>query len=151
MSGMGVVEQILISPDKGAQMKIVPEVEARQGQGLVGDRYFLARNRQGPGAQVTMIELEKIEGFQKTSGLLFDAQDARRNIVTRGIELNPLVDREFYLGSILVRGVLLCEPCELLAKRTYRDVSWGLVHQGGLRCQILSSGTLRVGDAVVPR
>ena len=63
--------------------------------------------------------------------------------------LNHLVGREFKIGEVTVRGVRLCEPCSHLEAVTGLEVREGLVHRGGLRCEILSEGEVRVGDAVV--
>ena len=73
---------------------------------------------------------------------------ARRNIVTRNVALNHLVGREFSIGSVRIRGIRLCEPCDHLQKVTGKPVIKGLLHRGGLRAQILTHGTIRVGDPV---
>lgn len=133
---------------KGGAIKSVDEVRAAAEFGLVGDRYFLGQNRPKLSCQLTLIEAENIEEFKRTTGLAFDADDARRDIVTRGIRLNPLLGQDFSIGEIRVRAIELCEPCSLLAKRTHREVRGELVHKGGLRCEILTSETIHVGDAV---
>ena len=129
-------------------MSSVSKVEAVAGQGLVGDRHFSLALGDALDKNLTLIESEKIEGFCKAMGLPFSAQDARRNIVTSGIELNGLLGHAFYVGAAKVKAVELCEPCSLLARRTHRAVLWGLVHKGGLRCQIVSGGMIEVGDQI---
>ncbi len=128
-------------------MLSLSHVQAVAGQGLFGDRNF---SRQSGGAKkdLTLIEAEKIADFVRTTGLDFSAEDSRRNLVTEGIDLNPLVGREFYVGSVKIHALELCEPCKLLAKRTHRQVLWGFLHRGGLRCRIVTDGIIRVGDAV---
>ena len=143
----GHVREILIAEVKGAPMSSVAEVEALARRGLVGDRNFSASGAKAT-QNVTLIESEKIDAFCKSTGLAFSARDARRNIVTRGIELNPLVGSEFMVGTVQMKALELCEPCSLLAKRTNRAVLWGLLHRGGLRCQILSDGLIRIGDSI---
>ncbi len=76
------------------------------------------------------------------------AGDARRNIVTRNVPLNHLVGKEFAIGDVRIRGIRLCEPCDHLEKVTGKPVIKGLLHRGGLRAQILTPGTIRVGDLV---
>jgi len=125
------------------------------GRGLEGDRYFNGRGTFSPTPpkpdfELTLIESESIEAFARESGLPFTAQHGRRNLVTQGIALNDLVGREFTIGEVRVRGVRLCEPCNYLAKITWPEVLRGLVHKGGLRAQILTEGTLRVGDPITP-
>lgn len=87
--------------------------------------------------------------FASSSGVAFTAKDARRNLVTLGADLNSLVGREFRIGSVLIRGLRLCEPCNYLAKQTSPEVLRGLLHKGGLRAQILTEGEIRVGDSLV--
>jgi MOSC domain-containing protein YiiM len=138
LSTFGHVEEILVSVAKGAPMNSVGEVQVHAARGLAGHHH----------KNLTLIEAEKIERFAEEYDLLFSAHDARRNIVTRGVELNPLLGREFHVGSVKLRALELCEPCSLLAKRTYPQVLPGLRHKGGLRCRIVSGGVIRVGDQV---
>jgi len=70
----------------------------------------------------------------------------RRNLVTRGVPLNHLVGREFRIGDGKIRGIRLCEPCSHLQALT--PIIKGLIRRGGLRLQILSEGTIHVGDVV---
>ena len=74
--------------------------------------------------------------------------DARRNLVTRGIPLNHLVGHEFQIGEVKIRGIRLCEPCDHLQRLTGRPVLKELRHRGGLRAQILTQGTIHVGDVI---
>ena len=76
------------------------------------------------------------------------ARRARRNVVTRGIELNGLVGHEFTIGSIRCRGMRLCEPCIVIERYASRPILRPLVHRGGLRADILEDGTIAVGDTV---
>ena len=126
------------------------EVKAVAGQGLFGDRNFGRQGGSAPDKHLTLIEREKIDDFVRTTGLPFSAEDSRRNLLTGGIDLNALLGREFYVGVVKVKALELCEPCSLLAKRTHRQVLWGLLHRGGLRCRIMTDGVIRVGDAVAP-
>ena len=150
---MSSVSLILISKSPKDPMESQTEVVAVPGQGLVGDRYFNGTGTFSPKPQkadfeITFIESEKIEEFARVSGLDFSASHARRNVVTRGVDLNALVGKEFSVGSVRIKGIRLCEPCNYLAKITYPETLRGLVHKGGLRAQILTSGTIRVGDEI---
>jgi MOSC domain-containing protein YiiM len=130
------------------------EVRALPGKGLEGDRYFGGKGTfspqpQKPDFEITLVEKEKIEAFAVESGLPFKASHARRNLVTEGVDLNALAGKEFLVGEVRIRGIRLCEPCSYLAKTTFPEALRGLVHKGGLRAQILTAGTIRVGDAVI--
>jgi MOSC domain-containing protein YiiM len=133
------------------------QVEAVPGRGLKGDRYFNGdgafSERAVPGREVTeitLIEDEVIEHLQHDWGIDVDATDSRRNIVTRGVELNALVGRDFQVGQVRLRGASLCEPCVSLVKSPEnRHLLRGLAHKGGLRAKILTEGTVAVGDAIL--
>lgn len=150
---MSNVLEILIAKSAGAKMEPQQEAHAIPGQGLIGDRYFVgggafSPNNHRPDYELTLIEHEKLVEFANVSGLAFTSLDARRNIVTSGVSLNDLVGREFHVGDVLIKGHRLCEPCNYLAKMTYPEVLQGLLHKGGLRAQILTEGTIRVGDPI---
>lgn len=97
-----------------------------------------------PGSALTLIEAEVCESFDPPLG----PSDHRRNVVTRGIDLNALVGREFTIGDVHCRGMRLCEPCTVVQRYVGRPVLRALVHRGGLRADILHDGTIRVGDPV---
>lgn len=151
---MAHVVQILIAASPAAAMETRREVRAVPTRGLEDDRYFTGTGTfspqpQKPDFELTLIESEAIEAFTQESGLPFTAAEARRNLVTRNIRLNELVGVEFSIGEVRIIGIRLCEPCSYLAKKTRPDVLSGLVHRGGLRAQILSTGLIRTGDAIL--
>lgn len=134
-------------------MQSLAQTNVIAGRGIEGDRYFLgcgtfSPNPHKPDFEITLIEQEQVDAFAKASGLPFTALQSRRNLVTSGVDLNSLVGCEFTIGEIRLRGIRLCEPCQHLAKSSFPETLNGLVHRGGLRAQILSSGTIRVGDLV---
>ena len=136
-------------------MRSVPEVRAVPGRGLEGDRYFAGQGtysaRSGPHREVTLIELEALEAIQREAGIALGLAAHRRNLVTRGVPLNHLVDREFYVGSVRLRGIKLCEPCLHMERLSAQPGACAaLVHRGGLNAQVLSEGVVRVGDPVRP-
>lgn len=148
----GRVESIHIAPGAKAPMQSVQEVEAIPGIGLEGDRYALKQGtfyKPEPDFELTLIEAEAIEAIKREYELTMPAGDARRNVVTRGVALNHLVGRDFTIGGVKIRGIRLCEPCSHLQALTDLPVIKALRHRGGLRAQILSAGTIRVGDTVV--
>ena len=147
----GTVISINIASAAEAPMQSVDEVRAVPGKGLEGDRYFV---RQGtfykpqPDRELTLIEAEAIEALRSEFQVEFDLSASRRNLVTRGVPLNHLVGKEFWIGEVKARGLRLCEPCSHLQRLSHPKVLPGLVHRGGLRAQILSEGTIRVGEPV---
>ena len=148
----GRVVSIHVAPGRGATTTSVAEVRAVPGKGLVGDRHF-GRSANDPDAprpdrEITLVEVETIEALARESGARLKPGDVRRNIVTRDVALNHLVDRRFTVGEVALLGLRLCEPCTHLAELTREDVLRGLVHRGGLRAQILTEGVIHVGDDV---
>lgn len=149
----GTVIGIYTAPEGAANLQSRDEVRAVPGEGLEGDRYFhgtgtYSDKKPSPDREVTLIELENVEALKRDFGIELAPSESRRNIVTRGISLNELVGVEFHIGEIRVRGIRLCEPCAHLEKLAGKKVVKGLVHKGGLRAQILTAGTIRVGDTV---
>jgi MOSC domain-containing protein YiiM len=148
----GRVEAIYVAPAAGAAMLAVPQVRAVPGKGLEGDRYFKARGTYSrvrkPGRQVTLVEAEALEALERDFGIRLPPDQARRNLVTRGVRLNDLVGREFRVGPAVLVGTDVCEPCAHLARLAGRDVLRGLVHRGGLRADILVEGLIQPGDRV---
>ena len=149
----GRVETLALAVDAEAPMTVVDHATLRAGRGLEGDRYFEGRgtfsNWHARGRDLTLIEAEALEGLDLASGRLASAE-ARRNVVTRGIDLNALVGRRFFVGDVECRGQRLCEPCAHLERLTTPGTLRGLVHRGGLRADVLTDGVIRVGDRVAP-
>lgn len=153
---MSRVVEILIAESPAAEPRSVLMARALPGVGLEGDRYASGRGTFSPAPhkpdyELTLIEREHIDAFAAESGFPFTSKLARRNLVTEGVDLNALVGKEFTIGEVRIRGLRLCEPCNSLAKKTTPELLRGLVHKGGLRAQILSEGTLRVGDVLIMR
>ena len=147
----GTVASIHIAPGAAEAMQNLEEVRAVAAKGLEGDRYFLGLGtfwKPKPDYEVTLIEAEALEALERDYGPRLGPGEARRNIVTRGVALNHLVGRKFQIGEAMLRGLRLCEPCAHLERLTQPDVIRGLTHRGGLRAQILTGGTIKVGDRV---
>lgn len=142
----GVVEQIAISPDRDALPAPVERIRAEAGHGIEGEYHW--SKSPGAGESITLIAAEALEGLREDTGIELSHEESRRNVLTRGIDLNVLVGRRFRVGGVECEGVELCEPCNRLAKLTERGVLRGLVHRGGLRADIVGGGAIAVGDAV---
>jgi MOSC domain-containing protein YiiM len=146
---IGVVEHIHIATAVSAPVDAVEAVGAIAGVGLDGDRYAHGRghyrdDRVSRG--LTLVEAEAIEALAREHGIELAAGETRRNLTTRGISLNDLVGRRFWVGDVLCQGTRLCEPCQYLADLTGKPLLRPLVHRGGLRADILSGGLIRQGD-----
>jgi MOSC domain-containing protein YiiM len=143
----GKVISINITPVAEAALDSVDEVRAVPGRGLEGDRYF-DHPKMEPKRELTLVEAEAIEAFRSEFKIDFGLEGTRRNVITRGVPLNHLVGKEFWIGDVKARGIQLCEPCATLQRLSHPKVLPGLIHRGGLRAQILSEGMIRVGAVV---
>lgn len=142
----GTIEQILIAPGTTAPVRSVPAAEATP-DGLSGDRYAIGQGTFAsgrPGSALTLVDAAVLEALP-------DAIDHRRNVVVRGTDLNALVGVTFALGAATCRGRRLCEPCAHLDRLNGGGILRPLVHRGGLRADVVSPGTIRVGDALTPQ
>ena len=142
------VVAIFTAPEKHVPLVSRDEVNAVAGRGLEGDRYFNAEGWDEPKREITLVELEAVEAANRDYDLGLTPEDMRRQIVTKGIALNHLVDREFTVGDVRCRGIKLNEPCNHLRKLADKPLIKPMIHRGGLRAQILESGTIRVGDPI---
>src|SRR5579872_289492 len=119
----------------------VDSVTAVAGCGLEGDRHFRG-DASEPERALTLIEAEVLEEVGLTG------PQSRRQVVVRGVRLNDLVGKRFTVGGVECRGVAISEPCLHLESLTRPGIIDDLLHRAGLEAEILSSGTIAVGDAV---
>jgi MOSC domain-containing protein YiiM len=139
---MGTVEAITLVLDSAGATTTADSVEAAAGRGLEGDYHD----------NLTLIAAESLEGLQEDTGIGLTGEQSRRNVLTRGIDLNALVGKRFTVGEVEAIGVELAEPCTKLQRISGEPgVLRGLVHRGGLRADVVSGGTISVGDAVRAR
>lgn len=144
-SRAGTVAAILTAALGEAPLSRVEQADAVAGRGLAGDRYFDGRGTfsgPGEGYELTLVEAEVLDAID------LPWEQARRNVVTRGIALNSLVGRRFRIGDVECAGRRLAEPCAHLERLTRPGLLRPLVHRGGLRADILEGGAISVGDEV---
>jgi MOSC domain-containing protein YiiM len=142
VSAAGSVEGIVLVRDASGAIERVEAVHADAGQGLEGDYH----------RDLTLIAAEALDGLREDTGISLEGHDTRRNVLTRGIDLNALVGRRFTVGEVEAVGVELAEPCTKLQRLSGEPgVLRGLVHRGGLRADVLGGGRIALGDAVSAR
>lgn len=147
-----IVERIYLSPEPGAAQVEHERISLRRGMGVVGDRNFGVHDY--PGQNLTLVEAEEIESFCAEQARVADLSLTRRNLVTRGVRLNELVNREFWIGGVKLRGVELCEPCATLgaalggSSLATPSVVRRWVGRGGLRADVLADGEILRGAPV---
>ena len=145
----GHVEAIFVASQPGELPAPVERVRAYAGRGLEGNRYFWEDGDAPPGRGVTLIAAEAMDAVALEGNISTEPAATRRNVLTRGIDVNELVGKRFRIGDVECEGVELCEPCGHLESMTQPGVIKALVHRGGLNADILSDGEINLGDPVV--
>ena len=144
---MSKILKIGISNLNNQQINEVDSIQVLANKGVVGDRHFNEFN--DPYNQLSLIESENIDFYNLKYGLNIPYLNFRRNIVTKGVKLNDLVGKKFLVGNVKLEGIDLCRPCRYLAETLNQDnIIKEFLRSGGLRCQILSSSSLKVGDEI---
>ncbi len=144
---MSHVFKIGIAAQNNKEIKEVNHIDVIANKGVVGDRHF--REFNDPYNQLSLIESENIDQYNISYGLNIPYVNFRRNIVTKGIQLNELVGKTFLIGNVKVEGMDLCRPCRHLTEVLNQDnILKEFLRKGGLRCQILSSSKIKINDEI---
>jgi hypothetical protein len=151
----GTVEGLAVAPAAEAGMRPLDVATARAGRGLEGDRYaagagtFSPRGGHRPGYDLTLLAAEVLDELA-AAGHPLDFAATRRNVLTRGIDVNALVGHRFRIGDVLCVGRRLCEPCVHLDRLSGPGLLRPLIHRGGLRADVLGDGDIRLGAPIRP-
>ena len=144
---MSEVYKLGISNKNNQPIKEVDSIDVLANQGVVGDRHFKEFN--DPYNQLSLIESENIDHYNIRFGLSIPYIDFRRNVVTKGIKLNELIGKKILVGNVELEGIDLCRPCRHLTEVLGQDnILKEFLRKGGLRCQILSSSNIKIGDSI---
>ena len=144
---MPKVFKIGITKNKNQKIQEVKQINVSAGKGIIGDRYFneFTENRN----QLTLIESENIDYYNEKFNLKIPYLNFRRNIVTKDIKLNDLVGKKLIIGKTKIKGIDLCSPCKPLQKNLgQNNIIKEFLRKGGLRCEILTSTNIKVGDEI---
>ena len=136
----GMVEGIFWGAVDEGPLDAAEEVQVKTGAGIDGDRYGHK--------DITLFEAEAIEGLREDTGIELAPSEIRRNVMTRGIELNDLLGHRIRVGEVEAVVTELCHPCSHLQALTQPGVLKGLVNRGGLNADVVQGGARRVGDRV---
>ena len=144
---MSKVLKLGISSDNNKEIEEVVSIEVLANKGVIGDRHFKDFN--DPYCQLSLIESENIDYYNLKYGLNIPYVNFRRNVVTKGVRLNELVGKKLQVGKVELEGVDLCRPCRHLTEiLNQNNILKEFIRKGGLRCQILSSSTINIGDEI---
>jgi len=144
---MSKVFKLGITDKNNKKINEVKLIEVLENKGVVGDRHFDEFN--DPYCQLSLIESENIDFYNLKYNLNIPYVDFRRNIITKGIRLNDLIGKKFLVGNVKLEGIDLCRPCRHLTEMlSQENILKEFLRKGGLRCQILSSSVINVGDSI---
>ena len=138
----------------GQDMVAFDELTLLAGQGIAGDRYLLGTgyysSKPEEGRQITLFEVETLEGMQRDYAIALSPAEHRRNLTVGGVPLNHLVGRRLYVGDTLLEATRLSFPCRYIEEVTGKSIFKAMVHRSGLNCRILEGGTIRLQDTIRP-
>ena len=118
------------------------EIGCVAGRGIRGDRYFDFKDDYK--GQITFFSLEVFNELCSALQIqVCSPAPARRNVITRGVDLNELIGQEFELQGIRFLGMEECRPCYWMDGAFAPGAQEFLKGRGGLRAKILSDGSLR--------
>ena len=144
---MAEVYKLGITGDNNKIIQEVDSIEVVANKGVIGDRHFKDYN--DPYCQLSLIESENIDYYNTKYGLDISYVDFRRNIITKKIQLNDLIGKNSFIGKVQVEGIDLCRPCRHLTEMLNQEnVLKEFLRKGGLRCRILTSSKISVGDKI---
>tara|TARA_Y100001958_G_C20734808_1_gene226099 strand:+ start:41 stop:487 length:447 start_codon:yes stop_codon:yes gene_type:complete len=144
---MSKVLKIGIAETNNKKINEVKKIEVFANKGIMGDRHF--RDFNDPYCQLSLIESENIDYYNIKYGLNIPYVDFRRNIVTKDIQLNELIGKKLLIGKVQVEVLDLCRPCKHLTEILHqKNILKEFLRRGGLRCQILSSSNISIGDQI---
>ena len=144
---MPEVYKLGISTEHNQSIKEVNSINVLANQGIIGDRHFKEFNN--PYNQLSLIESENIDYYNIKYSLNIPYINFRRNVVTKGIQLNDLVGKKILVGNVELEGIDLCRPCRHLMEVLGQDnIIKEFLRRGGLRCQVLSSSSIKTGDQI---
>jgi len=147
MKKVNKVFKIGICKKNSQKIDEVKEIEVLAGKGIIGDRHF--HNLNNNKGQITLIEKENIDYYNNKYKAEISYIDFRRNIITEGIELNNLIKKKMEIGSVKILPYELCRPCSHLAQMVNgKDIIKEFLLKGGLRCEVLVSGKIKIGDKI---
>ena len=144
---MSKVLKLGITNNNNKKIVEVKSIDVLANKGIVGDRHFNEYN--DPYCQLSLIESENIDYYNTKYGLNIPYTDFRRNVITKGINLNNLIGKKLQIGNVKVEVVDLCRPCKHLTEMLNQEnILKEFLRRGGLRCQILSSSSISIGDEI---
>ena len=144
---MSKIIKIGITELNNKEIVEVNTIDLVAGKGIIGDRHFKDYN--DPYNHLSIIESENIDEYNKKYNLDIPYLNFRRNIVTRGIKLNNLIEKKIMIGNVNLEVIDLCRPCRHLSEKLEKNnIIKEFLRKGGIRCEILNNGKISTGDQI---
>ncbi len=144
---MGKIEAINITNISEENTFYVNQAILEKGKGIVNDRYY--GNFKEKKEQVTLINIEEINNFNNQINQNIEAKNFRRNIIVSGINLNKFINKKIRINEVTLKIHEICQPCKYLQNRLkIPGLVKMLINKSGVRAEILTSGSLAVGDVI---
>lgn len=152
-SSSGKVIGLFTAEVSGQEMIVHDEIHLIAGVGVEGDRYAKQEGRWSdrpkPEHQLTLIESETLDAIAHETGVILTPRECRRNIVTRGIDLNSLIGRHVRIGrDAIVYLKIHNHPCRYLERLIDKTVMESLLGRSGVNCEIRTGGHVGLGDII---
>ena len=141
---MSKIELINITSNSDHNTCYINQAFLERDKGIVNDRYY--NHYKNKKEQVTLINLEEIDAFNKNIGENLDYKDFRRNIIISGVNLSKCINKNIIIQNVVLKIHELCQPCNYLQKKLgVPNLVKMLVNKSGVRAEIISSGFISVG------
>lgn len=147
----GTLTAIWTTDEGSAPMESQESIQAVQG-GLAGDRYERGTGYYSPYdvCEVTLIAAEALDTIEGQFGIDLGDGRHRRNLVTRGADLDALLSARFRIGEAVFEGTRPRPPCAHVAEvGGDADLSTALGEdRGGICADVVNPGEIAVGDGL---
>ncbi|HEX2109599.1 MAG TPA: MOSC domain-containing protein [Rubrobacteraceae bacterium] len=146
----GMVEEIYVTGEGSSPMERVEEIRAVEDGGLEGDRYKEGRGywtSYGDVCEVTLIEGEDLDEIEN-EGLGVKNGEHRRNIITRGVDLESLRGCRFRIGEVVLEYDRPRPPCKHIQDMTEPGMTRALKRRGGICARVVEGGLIRSRDEI---
>tara|TARA_Y100000992_G_C21103251_1_gene413665 strand:+ start:50 stop:496 length:447 start_codon:yes stop_codon:yes gene_type:complete len=144
---MAKIKAINITNLSGENTFYVNQAILNKNKGILNDRYY--ENFKNKYEQVTLIESENIDYFNKIINKKLNYKDFRRNIITSGINLNKTVNKKIHINNVVLKIHQLCQPCRYLQNNlNVNNLVKLFVNKGGVCAEIIKSGKISTFDQI---
>lgn len=141
---IGQVSWIGIRPAKKAELQEMKAVLVDIDTGLKGDHFKSKRKKR----QVTLIQQEHLEVMSSILNKPIHPSEARRNIVVKGINLLALINQEFQIGEVILKGTGPCHPCSRMEENFGPGGYNAMRGHGGITAEVIQGGNIKTNNSV---